>query len=198
MIITRNIRRFDNVPFEEYLKFPQYSHSFLKHEKNGVVEAFVKKDNMQLGSLVDDILTDGNVNMAHPLYPYARDMAHKIRTTFGDIIKCFHKQVSYTAEMEYNNFVMPVKGRLDFLLPKHAVIDLKLTQSKQLRNLISYMGYGNQGWNYCKLAEVNDFYLMIHSIPLKKTEIIKLDCSSNSNLFFEEKIEKFGSVKLAA
>jgi hypothetical protein len=104
------------------------------------------------------------------------------------------KQVSFTADASYLDFTMPVTGRLDFLLPKVAVIDLKVTKSKNLKGLIEFMGYKNQGWNYCKMSKVGLFYLMIHSIPLKKTELIKIDCRSDENVFWQDKILKFGKV----
>lgn len=199
MVTISNIKRFDNIPFVDYLQWPQYSHSFLKREKDGVVSALTITDNIRVGALVDDILTRGEVdNMDSALYPYARDIAAKVKTIFGPAINSFQKQVSYTGDMACNGFVMPVKGRLDFLLPNIAVVDLKVTKSKDLRGLIDFMGYANQGWNYCQLADLSTFYLMIYSIPLKRTELIKIDCSSNSNAFYEDKILKFGRVQAAA
>lgn len=195
MIHYSNITRYDNMPFDQYLQLPGYSHSFLKRERNGVCEDLTITDNIRIGSLVDAILTDPEkVDMSSPLYPYARDIAAKIRASFGPMIQRFQKQVSFTAEASYLDFTMPVTGRLDFMLPGYAVIDLKVTKSKDMKGLIDHMGYKNQGWNYCKMAGVGLFYLMIHSIPLKKTELIKIDCRSDDNGFWMDKILKFGKV----
>ncbi len=195
MITYSNIVRYDGLPFDEYLKLPALSHSFLKREKMGITEDLKMTDNIRIGSLVDDIITQpSKADMYSPLYPYARNIAAVIRNRFGSLINQFQKQVSYTADASFGDFTMPVKGRLDFLIPNLAVIDLKVTMSKDLRGLIEFMGYKNQDWHYSKLSIVPNAYLMIYSIPLKKTEIVKVDCSSNDNPFWGDKITKFGKV----
>lgn len=196
MIIYGNIQRHDDKPFEEYLKLGGYSHSWLKHQKNGVCAPIHLTDNMRTGSIVDAILTEPHkVNMSDPLYPACKAIAFKVREQFGDMIKVFQKQISYTAEATYGGLTIKTTGRLDFLLPKHAVVDLKITQSKDIPALVEFMGYKNQGWHYCKNAQVKDFYLMVHSVPLAQTKIIYYDCSSDYNEFWANKIMDFGTVK---
>lgn len=198
MITYSNINRYDNLPFDQYLKLEGYSHSFLKRERNGVCEDLTITDNIRVGALVDNILTEpARVDMSSPLYPAARDIAAKIKATFGSLIDYLQKQISYTAVASFNGFEMRVTGRLDFLLPNIGVIDLKVTKSKDLRSLIEFMGYKNQMFNYCKMAKLRNAYLMMYSIPLKRTEIIKIDCSSDTNEFWKEKILKFGKVNEA-
>lgn len=199
MINYSDIRRYDNMPFDEYLKLPGYSHSFLKRERNGITEELKMTDNILLGSLVDSLLTDlTKVNMSSTLYPAARRIAATLKQQFGDMINCFKKQVSYTGQMECAGFRMPVTGRLDFLLESYAVIDLKVTQSKDMSSLIQFMGHENQVWNYAKLAQVPKAFLMIYSVPMDKTFIIQLNCSNQENEFWKEKILKFGLVNEAA
>jgi hypothetical protein len=196
MIIYSNIQRYDNLPFEDYLKLPGFSHSFLKRERSGVAEDLKMTDNIRVGSLVDSILTEPRkADMYSPLYPYAREIAAVIKNRFGSFIDKFQKQVSFTTDVSFGDFTMPVKGRLDFLVAAMAVVDLKVTMSRDLRSLIEFMGYKNQMFNYCKMPKVDTAYLMIYSVPLKKTEIIKVDCQGNRNAFWEEKIIKFGKVK---
>jgi hypothetical protein len=92
MITYSNISRYDNMPFNEYLKLGGYSHSFLKREKNGICEDLTITDNIRTGSLVDAILTEPEkVDMTSALYPYARDIAAKIRASFGPSIQSFKK-----------------------------------------------------------------------------------------------------------
>ena len=196
MITYTNINRHDDKPFEEYLKLGGYSHSWLKHQKNGVCSPMIITDNMRTGSLVDAILTEPHkVNMSDPLYPACKKIAFKVRERFGDMITVFQKQVSYTAEVQMGDLKMNTTGRLDFLLLKHAVVDLKVTQSKDTKALVEFMGYKNQGWHYCKMAKVPDFYLMVHSVPLDRTEIIHYDCRSDYNEFWANKVMEFGTVK---
>lgn len=197
MITYTNIKRFDNIPFEEYLKFEGYSHSFLKREHNGIVEPLTITDNITIGKLVDGILTDpSSVDMSNPLYSVAKLIAYEVTKTFGALILNFESQISFTADVEYNGFIMPTTGRLDWGLEKHAVIDLKCTKSKvaQIPALIEYMGYKNQLWHYCKMYGVDKAYLMFHSIPEKKTIIQFVDCSAPVNDFWANKIELFGRV----
>lgn len=198
MITYSNIKRFDNIPFEEYLKFDGYSHSFLKREHNGIVEPLTITDNITIGKLVDGILTDpSSVDMSSHLYGVAKLIAHEVYKTFGSLIKNFESQISFTADVECNGFIMPTTGRLDWGLKNHAVIDLKCTKSKvaQIPALIEYMGYKNQLWHYCKMYGVDRAYLMFHSIPEKKTIIQFVDCSMNTNDFWSNKIELFGRVE---
>jgi hypothetical protein len=195
MISVSNIVRIEGIPFQEYLQLPGYSHSFLKREVNGVAPDLETTDNMRLGSLVDAILTEPEkADMSSHLYEAARAIAYEVKTKFAAALKLFLKQLSFTADMEMSGFIMPVKGRLDFLLPGHAVIDLKVTKMKDIPALIEHMGYKNQLWHYCQMAQVKVAYLMIYCVPTKKVYLIKLDCSSNTNFFWEEKILKFGKV----
>ncbi len=197
MITYSNIKRFDNLQFEEYLKLEGYSHSFLKRERNGITQELTMTDNIIMGKLVDGILTDpGAVDMSNVLYPSAKIIAFDIKQTFGDLIKFFVPQISFTADVEYKGFLMPTTGRLDWLLPGHAVIDLKCTKAKanQLPGLIDFMGYKNQVWHYCKMAKMDKAYLMFHSIPDKKTLIIFIDCSLGYNEFWAEKTMMFGKI----
>jgi hypothetical protein len=196
MITYSNIKKYDCLGFMEYLRLPGFSHSFLKQERSGIVADLNITENIRIGKLVDAILTDtGNADMRDSLYPVAREIAYYIEKQFGKLIKHFESQVSYTAFMQCNGFTMITKGRLDWLLKDIAVIDLKITKSRNIRNIIEYMGYKNQVYHYARLAEVPKAYLMVHSIPLRKTELIKIDCSGNENQFWQEKIIHFGTAK---
>ncbi len=197
IITYSNIIRHDNTPFEDYLKLPGYSHSFCKYNKNGIRVPITVTENMRIGSIVDNILTEPDkANMADPLYPYCKKIAFSIKERFGDLITVFEKQVSFTASIQYGNFIMPTTGRLDFGLKGNAVIDLKVTKSKlsAVPTLIEFMGYKNQGYHYCKMYGVDNFYLMVHSIPDNKTEVFFYSMSDNYNTFWANAVMQFGSV----
>jgi hypothetical protein len=196
MITYANIKRFDDLDFMEYLRLPGFSHSFLKSERSGVAADILMTENIRIGKLVDGILTDpASVDMGDPLYSVAREVVYFIEKQFGKLIKHFEPQVSYSAEINFKGFTMLTKGRLDWLLKDIAVTDLKITRSKNIRSVIDFMGYKNQVYHYARLARVPKAYLMVHSIPLKKTELIKIDCSGNENEFWAEKIIHFGTAK---
>lgn len=197
MITYSDINKYDNISFEEYLKLGKdyYSHSFLKRERNGIVEPLKITDNIRIGSLVDSIITEPEkADIRSDLYPFAKDISDKIKSEFGSLISYFKKQLSYTGIATYESFNMPVIGRLDFLLEKQAVIDLKVTKSKNIPELINFMGYKNQLWHYAKLSGVNKAYLLVYSIPNKRTECHFVSVCSDYNEFWADKIINFGKV----
>lgn len=198
MIHYTNITRYDNLPFDQYLKLKGYGHSFLKGEKNGVAREFKETDKVILGKLVDGILSDpASVDMKNALYPAAKSIAYEIRTVFGSMISKFEKQVSFSALMHYNGYIMPTTCRLDFGVPSHAVVDLKVTHSNDPHGIIKYMGYQNQLWNYTGVYEVLKQYIMMYSVPLRKTVMIDLGIRSPRNEFWESKIQRLGQTVTA-
>lgn len=195
MITCSNTQSYEGIAFSDYLNYEGYSHSFLKYQRFGIVEPKEITLNMQVGSLVDGILSEPDkVDMAHPFYKSAKAIAYELQKKYGDLIKSFKKQVSYTGTLEYNGFTLPTKGRLDFKLDKVAVIDLKVTWSKDVKPLINYMGYANQLFGYCKMAGLNKGYIMIYSVPLRQTSIIEIPIG-DTNQFWEEAIMNFGTLK---
>ena len=193
MIIATEIQQHLNIPFDHYQKMAGYSMSFLKKEQNGIARDFIMTDKVRVGSLVDAILTEpAKANMMDPLYPVARKIAQEMSVKFGDLLKEFIPQVSYTAMLQHGAFNMPARGRLDFLFPKFAVIDLKVTNAKNIEDLIKFMKYKEQMHLYCKFAGVTKAYLFIYCVPLKKCHVEFIDCSGESE-WWEDKIINFGT-----
>lgn len=209
MINFTDIQQHLNVPFEVYQKLPGYSTSFLKNEKNGVKPDFVMTDKVRLGSLVDSILTEpGKADMSSPLYPQAKKIAWELKKMYPEIVAVLVPQVSYTGVADYCGFKMPVRGRLDYLLPivgdgstgdgstgNLAVVDLKVTFSTeaQIKTLIGYMQYDEQMFLYCNFAQVKLAYLMFYSVPNKKCILEKI-IMPDTSLWWEQKIMNFGKV----
>lgn len=203
MITYTNITRHDNMPFDEYLKLPGYSFSFLKGERNGIALPVVETENIRIGKLVDAILTSPeDVDIMSPLYPMCKDIARRIKEKFP-FIEHFKKQVSYTGKVSDGTFSMPVKGRLDYLFEASMnwVIDLKITKSKDVKALVEFMGYEKQLYHYCGLAGAQQAKLMIYSIPNKDASLLpygKIPGQSSwkpeTIAFWQEKIQMFGSV----
>jgi len=197
MVIYKNIVRYDDLPFKDYLEinknFKAMSFSFMNREKYGQIEDVEVTMNMRTGSLVDDILTNPSyANMKDTLYPFCKKIAFEIKEKFGSLISKFEKQVSFTAIAEHKGFKLHTTGRLDFGLKDFAVIDLKVTFSKDVKALIKHMGYSEQVWHYAKLYNVKKAFIMIHSLPLNKTYLIEINISESSE-FWENKILKFGN-----
>jgi hypothetical protein len=193
MITYTNIKRIDRLPFIDYMKLPGYSHSYLHQERGGIAADVMITENIRLGRLVDAILMQpDSIDYLDPLYAMSRKIAFDITKQFGKVIKHFISQPSYTADVQYGDFTLPVKGRPDWLLPEINVSDLKITKSRYLKQLIEHMRYREKMWHYCKLAQVKYGYLIIYSLALGKTEVIKVDCANDHNDFWQGKIFLFG------
>jgi hypothetical protein len=203
-----NIKRYDKLSFEDYLLLPGVGHSWLKRAKNGICEDFVPTEKMNLGSVVDTILTDSvNANMSHSLYEPALYIAAKIQMQFGQFLKHMDTQVSYCANVKESQtgLQLAVTGRLDYLLGNVAILDLKVTDQGSKKNpipslmeLISFMGYDNQLYHYGKMANVLKKYILIYSKPLKEAFLFPRLTKEEDILKAEEwwagKILDYGSV----
>ena len=195
MITHSNIKRYDNLDWQSYQAMPQYSFSFLKREHNGSAPHFVTNDKMKLGSMIDAILTSpATVDVTDPLFKVGRAIASNIMKMFGNEIKQFKPQVSYSGTATLGGFHLPVKGRLDWLLEGHAVCDLKVTDATDIATLIKFMRYDDQMFNYCGLAGVGKAYIFAYSKklgkPLHPFALVKKPTSK----FWEDKIIKFGTI----
>ena len=198
MITCNNVQRITNLDFSNYLLLPQYSHSYLKNEKQGFSQYKSTTIKMELGSLVDGLLTGGSVDMLHKLYPVARTIAAQLKAEMGWAIDKLHKQVSYTGIMRYDAgkamFELPVKGRPDFELPGQLIVDLKVTnESKQnVDATIKYFGYPNQQFGYGKLSGVKTALLLIYTTKTNEVLPMRHIPIGDTNKWWEEKIIKFG------
>lgn len=196
MITYSNIIEIGKEDFGAYLARPGFSHSFLKAHKGGEKEYFHVTDNVTIGKIVDIILT-GEVDAEiyeHRMYEYCVRIAQQIKDSFGPLLASSRKQIAYTADISAAGLTMPTKGVLDLLIPNFAVIDLKITKSKDVRTLTKFMGYENQLWHYARLANVKRAYLLFYSIPLGKCELIEVDVTSDVNHFWLNAILDFGKV----
>lgn len=197
MILYKNTQRFESIPFEQYLKLGGYSHSFLKSQKNGITPYFKMTDKIRLGSLVDALITqDDRFDFSDQLAKDAMKISNQIKDTFGGMIELFKPQISYTSILEYCGLSMKVTGRLDWELPKHAVIDLKVTGAKSDKEFAAYidhMGYKNQLWNYAKMGGFKKAYIVAYSAVAKKCLNVVSVPIGDRNEFWESKILEFGT-----
>lgn len=197
MITCHNVSRITGLDFSSYLMLPQYSHSYLKSERGGFITHRAATPKMQLGSLVDAILTNGDADMLHPFYAAAKDIAAKLKAEFGWAITRLHKQVSYTGTMQYDAgkaiFELPVKGRPDFEEPKTFILDLKVTDEIDVDSTIKFLGYANQQFGYAKLGGCATAYLLIYRKKKRDTVVRRIPIGE-TNRWWEEKIIKFGKV----
>lgn len=191
MITCHNVQRFENMDFESYKLLPQHNFSFLKRQRAGIATEIKRTDKIVLGTLVDSILTGGQIDMLDKLYPAAKEIAAYLKANFGSILPYLAKQVSFTGEFRYNGFVLPVKGRPDFELKKRLIIDLKVSHSKDTEATSKFLGYPDQQYGYAKLAGVSESYILTYIKPLKKAEM-KIVALNDQNSFWIDKILMHG------
>lgn len=199
MIHYTNIQRHENLPFQQYLELGGYSHSFLKGQKNGISPYFKVTDKVRLGSLVDALLTqEDRFDFKDPLVEKAMKIARTIKDSLGAAYTQLKPQISYTATANYGDFNMKVTGRLDWEIPKHAVVDLKVTGAKSDKEFAAYiehMGYKNQLWNYAKMAGLKRAYILAFSVPSNKClSLVPIELP-DYNEFWAKSILDFGKIK---
>lgn len=189
MLVYSNIKRYDNLPFKDYLQLPGLSHSTVKSMRNGLPQSIAPTEKMRFGSMVDDIISGEPVDIFSENYRPAQEVANELYRIFPFIDK-FQKQVSFTATIEWNGLAMETKGRPDWLLPNKFHVDLKVTSlslnTKEKRdNYLTHFRYENALFHYAKLAEVPQAYLLSYSRADKKCWLFPpFDCTG-SNLFWE-------------
>lgn len=192
MINCSNIKRYDGLDFESYKLLPQYNFSFLRTQRSGIASPVRETDKIILGRLVDDVLTDGKPDMLHKLYPSAKAIAAHLQQDFARILPHLKRQPSFTGELHYGGFMLPVKGRPDFDLPRMLTIDLKVSSATNVQGVIEYMKYNDQQWLYAKLAQAKEAYLLTYIRPLKKSQLKPVPLP-DYNEFWADKILKFGT-----
>jgi hypothetical protein len=189
MITVTNRQRYVGIPFEDYLRLPGYSFSFLNKEMYGVAPEVIETAAMRRGTLVDGILTQPDqVNIHDEQYNEARMIAYHITKTLPMNL---YPQISYTANFTFNGITLPVRGRLDFELPNEVVLDLKVTNQKNLDNTIRYMNYESQLTGYALMNGAKSGYIAAYVVPLKVVSLRRMDLNAGMD-FWKRKIMKYG------
>lgn len=207
MISYDNIQRYNNMPFEEYLNLKGMSFSHLKSLKDGVKREIKITNKILVGKAVDAILTNdtlGELELSQDILIPAINIADKIKSEWGEVIKSLTPQVSYHAKMYDDEKVMSIvtTGRLDWLLGKAAVVDLKITNDAKnafdCEKLVEWMGYDNQIFNYGGLAGVKHHFLLMYSTRVNKTfllkRLVKEEDRMKANKWWNDKISEYGEV----
>lgn len=201
MIKYSDITRIQNLPADQYrdMYSGRRSFSFIKREIGGESPHFEPTKAMQLGSSVHDILSDCYIgSVITPLFQQALAFAIDIkRTYFKDQFRLLEFEISYLATLTYMGLTLPAIGRIDCEIPKLATIDFKITGAttdKQFANLITYMQYDDQIWNYGNLAQTPKRYLLPYSTKRKCCLGLVEIPKTNRNKFWEDSILKFGTL----
>lgn len=196
-LIVKNIQRFDNVDFEEYNKWPEWSHSNLKRHVSGMTEKFDATRPMRIGSLVDGIMMQpDSVDMKDEDYPLAVKSAKVLREVFSrSITKQLDSQTSYKAEIvdTETGLILAVKNRPDWSLPPHMVIDLKTSSASNVELAYTHFGYKNQLWLQAQVCKCNASYILWVNPKTKRVSLRGYTLEINPE-FWREAVMNFGKI----
>lgn len=185
----------EGMPFDKYIDLRAASFSGIRYGRFTGEQT----EKMKMGTMVDAILTEkpDSIDMFAPNYPIAKAIAASIREVIP--VDSMMSQVVGTAnaclQCEDGVFSMPVKGRLDFLIPGRAVIDLKVSHERDIDRAINYFRYPDQLWHYAKLVKVDKAYLVVYKVRDKQVIVRSMDVSEDSE-FWKEAIVSQGEYSM--
>lgn len=168
-----NQQHIGEIQFDAYKAIKLPSHSYLK-SGGGIV---IPTEKMQLGSLVDAIITGGKeVDTTDKQYHAAKKIAAEIMQQYSIINMC-RKQYGIIGTLTDGYMQLNIKGLLDLLAMNIAVLDIKITGEsfRNYESLITYFGYSNQLWLYSRLANVNKAGLIVYSTKENKAKFIEIN-----------------------
>ena len=199
-MVYTDIQKIKPESFQDYLDIDRHSfHSLLYADRpfSGVT------NKMKIGKLVDAILTKQPPPTGYHSdedYSAAKSIAKEISDKFGDsIIKNVECQAAFIGTINDGVFKLPVKGILVWYLEKKCVIDLKVTFNKvkdrnEALSFIRYMKYDYQIFNYMNLGECGMAYIMLHSVPNKKTFFFSVSDFQDAESWWLEQVLKYGII----
>ncbi len=187
-----NIVHVGEIKFTDYLKIKLNSHSSLKYGG----QIIVPSQKMQLGTLVDGILTQKErVDENDMQYNYAKKIAATLLAQYPIIDRC-QKQYAITGTLTDGYMQLHVKGLIDLYLSKFAIFDIKITEAKlaDYEKVISHMGYDNQMWLYSMLSGLKPA-LIVYSTSEKKARLFPREVKKE-NEFFRNAMYANGTSKI--
>jgi len=178
-----NITYYENLPFDEYLKLPGFSYSTLKN--NGVPFG-EPTEKMRLGTAVHNYLLEPHL-FDHS-NKRAKQLALLVKGIIGPMLQFMEAELSFTATMEHEGFVMPYKGRADLAIRKRLIIDLKVTEM-DARKAIDFFGYQHAITGYMAGCAAPTAFIASINSKKETTQVISIAPVSQ---FWNEKILQFG------
>lgn len=184
MISVSNLKTYEGIPFEEYLRMPGYSYSSVKNE--GVAFA-APTARMNLGTDVHNyILTPAEYK--HKNIEIVKPLALATKQVLGPLLKYLKPELAITADFEHEGFTMPYKGRVDLSVPGRLVIDLKVTEKLNL----TYFGYPDQLSGYCLGLFARTSIIITINPKTKKTQVHNIPINL---AWWAEQVKKRGYVR---
>lgn len=122
---------------------------------------------MLLGTAVHNYLLSP-AEYKHDNASVVRPLAAALKRTLGNLLPLSKPELAITATFESEGFVLDYKGRIDLLVPKILVIDLKVTDG-DIEKTIGFFGYENQLSGYAIAADVPRAAILAINTRTKQT-----------------------------
>lgn len=183
VVTITDIKYHPGLSFEQYQALPGFSYSTLK--KNGVPFAGPTAK-MGLGTAVHNYLLEPHL-FDHS-NTRAKKLAIELKKIIGTLLPFMEFEMSVTGSMEHQGFVMPWRGRIDALIRKKIVVDLKATEI-DVRKGIDFFGYQHPMTGYMAGAQTTTGYIIGINTKTQVTQTVPI---IPTHAFWDKKIMEFG------
>lgn len=185
-MIVQNRQIIEGMPFDDYLKLPGISYSFIKN--GGISIPLTPK--MRLGIAVETFVFEPAKYDGHR-YDEVRRLAGPLIQMYGPLLKGGKSQLTVTADFIFGNMTMKYKGRIDHMIT-NLVTDLKVSQLGLLQ-AINHFGYDKQLNGYALGADAaGSILISIKDRGFAPPEIRKMNIP-NCSTWWEQKVLEYGT-----
>lgn len=172
---------------EDYFALPGQSFSMIKNAGKPPIEP---TESMRLGTNVHEYLLKPET-YDHSNIAIVKPIALALKKSIGDVLIQYLKpEVAITAEFEYNGFLLPWKGRVDLLLQKRLVIDIKVG-TYDIHKIKDYFEYPEQVSGYCAGGEARAGLICHYHTKKKEVTIVNVPVGFN---WWHDKIVRYGII----
>lgn len=177
-----------DIPFEDYLRLPGYSFSWLK-SGGQKIEPTPK---MRLGTKVHAYLLSAHEYEHGEDSDLVRPLAMALKGVLGPVLRYCTPELAVTADFIYDGMVLKYKGRIDLPVVSKPhlslVIDLKVTEM-DLRKSIDFFHYHHQVSGYCLAIGASKGVIVSVNPRTKKTQVQPIRLITS---FWEKSVLRFG------
>lgn len=166
-MIVRDTVVHRNIPFEDYLKLPGFSHSGIRMEGRKPFAATAK---MNLGTNVHSYLLDPTAYSYENLN-VVKTIALALKSTIGGLWEFLEPEIAVTSNFCIEDFILPYKGRIDLALVKRVILDIKVINGESVSSTIDLFHYDTQLSGYAASVGAKDAFIIAYSTKTKKVEV---------------------------
>lgn len=173
-------------PFDEYLSLPGWSYSGIKNDGAKVIAT----PKMQLGTAVHNCLLAPEEERCENA-ALARPIAKALAAVLGPLLAALKPELAITADFIHAGFRMAYKGRIDLAIPGRLVVDIKVTEMKDLAAFIKFFGTDYQLNGYGIGIKAKTILMLSIHPKTFKTNLINIPLNT---YWWEQEVKKRGEV----